>query len=79
MTNVMKTKPLAAIHERAMTFVAQCAVAGQKSVDIYVSTLIVLSYGSVLIFQGIAPLLCDRLRDSLYVQSRRAQIPQHEE
>ncbi|KAK5795877.1 hypothetical protein VI817_005162 [Penicillium citrinum] len=36
MTNVMKTKPLAAIHERAMTFVAQCAEAGQKSVDIYV-------------------------------------------
>lgn len=45
MTNVMKTKPLAAIHERAMTFVAQCVKAGQKSVDVYVSKLIALSCG----------------------------------
>ncbi|CAI7633250.1 unnamed protein product [Penicillium pancosmium] len=36
MTNVMKAKPLAAIHERAMTFVAQCAEAGKASVDVYV-------------------------------------------
>ncbi|KAJ5763579.1 hypothetical protein N7533_002260 [Penicillium manginii] len=36
MTNVMKAKPLAAIHERAMTFVAQCADAGKTSVDVYV-------------------------------------------
>ena len=47
MTNVMKAKHLAAIHERAMAFVAQCVVAGQKSVDIYVSSLIALSYGCV--------------------------------
>ncbi|KAJ5219303.1 uncharacterized protein N7498_001402 [Penicillium cinerascens] len=36
MTNVMKAKPLAAIHERAMAFVNQCAEAGKKSVDVYV-------------------------------------------
>lgn len=39
MTNVMKAKPLAAIHERAMAFVSQCAEAGKKSVDVYVGTL----------------------------------------
>ena len=37
------------------------------------------SYGSVLTFQGIASLLCGRLRNSLYVQPWRAQIPQHKE
>jgi hypothetical protein len=42
MTNVMKAKPLAAIHERAMTFVAQCAEAGKASVDVYVNLPIVL-------------------------------------
>jgi hypothetical protein len=36
MTNVMKAKPLAAIHERAITFVSQCAEAGKRSVDVYV-------------------------------------------
>lgn len=36
MTNIMKEKPMAAIHERAMTFISQCAEAGQKSVDVYV-------------------------------------------
>lgn len=36
MTNIMKAKPLAAINERAMTFVSQCREAGKKSVDVYV-------------------------------------------
>lgn len=45
MTNVMKAKPLAAIHERAMTFVAQCAEAGKASVDVYVNISIVLLCG----------------------------------
>ncbi|KAJ6129907.1 hypothetical protein N7512_002687 [Penicillium capsulatum] len=36
MTNVMKPQPMAAIHERAMSFVRQCAEAGPKSVDVYV-------------------------------------------
>ena len=36
MTNIMKAKPLAAIHERVMGFVAQCAEAGKNSVDVYV-------------------------------------------
>lgn len=36
MTNVMKAKPLAAIRERAMTFVNLCSEAGSKSVDVYV-------------------------------------------
>ncbi|KAJ5121867.1 hypothetical protein N7526_008804, partial [Penicillium atrosanguineum] len=36
MTNVMKAKPLAAINERALTFVSQCTEAGKKSVDVYV-------------------------------------------
>lgn len=40
MTNVMKPKPLAAIRERAMTFVEQCAKAGKTSVDVYVSIFI---------------------------------------
>ncbi|KAJ5183417.1 hypothetical protein N7492_001033 [Penicillium capsulatum] len=35
MTNVMKPQPMAAIHERAMSFVRQCAEAGPKSVDVY--------------------------------------------
>jgi hypothetical protein len=37
MTNVMKPEPLAAINERAMTFVFKCLEAGKKSVDVYVS------------------------------------------
>lgn len=36
MTNIMKEKPMAAIHERAMTFISKCVEAGQKSVDVYV-------------------------------------------
>ncbi|KAF4768198.1 hypothetical protein HAV15_002682 [Penicillium sp. str.  len=35
MTNIMKEKPMAVIHERAMTFVSKCVEAGQKSVDVY--------------------------------------------
>ncbi|KAJ5142662.1 uncharacterized protein N7515_001449 [Penicillium bovifimosum] len=35
MTNIMKPKPMAAIHERAMTFVSKCAEAGQGSVNVY--------------------------------------------
>ncbi|KAJ5086024.1 hypothetical protein N7532_010795 [Penicillium argentinense] len=35
MTNVMGFEPLAAIHERTMTFVSQCTEAGNNSVDIY--------------------------------------------
>lgn len=37
MTNIMKEKPMAVIHERAMMFVSKCVEAGQKSVDVYVS------------------------------------------
>ena len=36
MTNIMKEKPIAAIKERASTFVSQCAEAGRQSVDVYV-------------------------------------------
>lgn len=36
MTNIMKEKPMAAIHERAMTFISKCVEAGQNSVDVYV-------------------------------------------
>ncbi|KAJ5921752.1 hypothetical protein N7454_009226 [Penicillium verhagenii] len=36
MTNIMKSGPLAAIHERAMAFVSHCTEAGKKSVDVYV-------------------------------------------
>lgn len=39
MTNVMKPEPLAAIKERATTFVSKCVEAGKKSVDVYVSLL----------------------------------------
>ncbi|KAJ5440262.1 Cytochrome P450 [Penicillium cf. griseofulvum] len=35
MTNIMKEKPMAVIHERATTFVCKCVEAGQKSVDVY--------------------------------------------
>ncbi|KAJ6082696.1 hypothetical protein N7499_007570 [Penicillium canescens] len=35
MSNIMKEKPMAAIHERATTFVSKCVEAGQKSVDVY--------------------------------------------
>lgn len=72
MTNVMKAKPLAAIHERATAFVARCAEAGKNSVDIYVSLLDVCYYGHFLIIEGIAPLLCIGLRHSFYVQSWRS-------
>lgn len=37
MINIMKEKPMAVIHGRAMTFVSKCVEAGQKSVDVYVS------------------------------------------
>jgi hypothetical protein len=45
MTNVMKAEPLAAIKERATTFVSKCVEAGKKSVDVYVglSRLVTLS------------------------------------
>lgn len=36
MTNIMKDKPMAVIHERATAFVSKCVEAGQKSVDVYV-------------------------------------------
>jgi hypothetical protein len=39
MTNVMKAEPLAAIKERATTFVSKCVQAGKKSVDVYVRFL----------------------------------------
>ncbi|KAJ5503568.1 Cytochrome P450 [Penicillium fimorum] len=35
MTNIMKEKPMAVIHERAMAFISKCVEAGQKSVDVY--------------------------------------------
>ncbi|EKV11269.1 hypothetical protein PDIG_51050 [Penicillium digitatum PHI26] len=35
MTNIMKEKPMAVIHDRATTFVSKCVEAGQKSVDVY--------------------------------------------
>ncbi|KAJ6190831.1 hypothetical protein N7519_000852 [Penicillium mononematosum] len=35
MTNIMKEKPMAAIHGRAMAFISKCAEAGQDSVDVY--------------------------------------------
>ncbi|GLI78457.1 hypothetical protein PoHVEF18_006772 [Penicillium ochrochloron] len=35
MSNVMKPEPLAAIKERATTFVSKCVEAGKKSVDVY--------------------------------------------
>lgn len=38
MSNVMKAGPLAAINDRAAAFVSQCAQAGKKSVDVYVSS-----------------------------------------
>ncbi|KAJ5758159.1 uncharacterized protein N7511_006853 [Penicillium nucicola] len=35
MSNIMKEKPMAAIHERATTFVSKCTEADQRSVDVY--------------------------------------------
>lgn len=36
MTNVMKAQPMAAIHDRAMSFINHCAKANKDSVDVYV-------------------------------------------
>lgn len=80
MTNVMKAKPLGAIHERAMTFVSRCAEAGKKSVDVYVCLLTISTSNKMLMFiVGTSPLLRSRLCHSLHVQSGRAQVPRHPE
>ena len=42
----MKAGPLAAINDRAAAFVSQCAQAGKKSVDVYVSFLVLSSRSS---------------------------------
>lgn len=80
MSNVMKAGPLAAINDRAAAFVSQCAQAGKKSVDVYVSFLVLYSRSSSISLiwdAGTAPLLRCRLCYSLYVQSRRSQVSQH--
>lgn len=78
MTNVMKAEPLAAINERAMTFVSKCLEAGKKSVDVYVSFFWFTGFR---IFDscspanpGTPPLLCCRLCHAFHVQPRRSQI-----
>lgn len=49
MTNIMREKPLAAIHERAMAFVSRCVEAGTRSVDIYVCLGRVIYYRKLML------------------------------
>jgi hypothetical protein len=73
MTNIMKEKPIAAINERASTFVSKCAEAGRQSVDVYVSQnhpKVDMKY-AYHIPSVSASLLRIGLRHSFYVQSRR--------
>jgi hypothetical protein len=75
MTNIMKEKPMAAIHERAMTFVSKCAEAGQQSVDVYVRLEGCPNcQHNFLTLAVFASLLCSGLRNAFHVQPWRTQI-----
>lgn len=75
MTNIMRKKPLAAIRERAQTFVSECTSAAGASVDVYVwDNIYTYSDPLSLTITGFTPLLRARLRHSFHVQSPGTEI-----